>query len=156
VKASADFTVVPDAVFARVTGVTRNRDGHVTRYDYACLNPNDPDVVEGDLPRLASGGNCKLGELGNQRMYGMRGSLRIAPAGSPIEVNLTADYTKDTSETQASVLIASAESSSAGSANPVDRSGLSIPYQGVAYDDRFVTFGVYRRPDAVLNDPYAS
>ena len=156
VKASADFTVVPDTVFARITGVTRNRDGHVTRYDYACLNPNDPDVVEGDLPSLASGGDCKLGEMGNQQMYGMRGSLRIAPAGSPLEINLTGDYTKDTSETQASVLIASAESANAGSAAPTNRSGLSVPYQGVAYDDRFVTFGVYRRPDAVLNDPYAS
>jgi len=156
IKASADFTVVPDAVFARITGVTRNRDGHVTRYDYACLNPNDPDVLDGDLPSLASGGNCKLGEMGNQEMYGLRGSLRIAPAGSPLEINLSADYTKDTSETQASVLIASAESANAGSAAPVDRSGLSVPYQGVAYDDRFVTYGPYRRANAVLNDPYAS
>lgn len=155
-KASADFTVVPDAVFARITGVTRNRDGHVTRYDYACLNPNDPDVVDGDLPSLASGGDCKLGEMGNQEMYGMRGSLRIAPAGSPFEINVSGDYTKDTSETQASVLIASAESANAGTANPTDRSGLSVPYQGVAYDDRFVTHGPYRRADAVLNDPYAS
>src|SRR5690606_24795218 len=156
IKASADFTVVPDAVFARITGVTRNRDGHVTRYDYACLNPNDPDVLDGDLPSLASGGNCKLGEMGNQEMYGLRGSLRIAPAGSPLEINLSADYTKDTSETQASVLIASAESANAGSAAPVDRSGLSVPSQGVAYDDRFVTYGPYRRANAVLNDPYAS
>jgi iron complex outermembrane receptor protein len=156
VKASADFTVVPDAVFARITGVTRNRDGHVTRYDYACLNPNDPDVIDGDLPSVASGGDCELGEMGNQQMFGLRGSLRIAPAGSPLEVNLSADYTKDTSETQASVLIASAESANAGSAAPVDRSGLSIPYQGVAYDDRFVTYGPYRRANAVLNDPYAS
>ena len=156
VKASADFTVVPDAVFARLTGVTRNRDGHVTRYDYGCLNPNDPDVIDGDLPSLASGGHCKLGEMGNQQMYGIRGSLRVAPVGSPLEVNLSGDYTKDTSETQASVLIASAESANAGSAAPVNRSGLSVPYQGVAYDDRFVTFGRYRRASAVLNDPYAS
>jgi len=156
VKASADFTVIPDAVFARITGVTRNRDGHVKRYDYACLNPNDPDVLDGDLPRLASTGDCKLGEMGNQQMYGIRGSLRIAPGGSPLEINLSGDYTKDTSETQASVLIASAESANAGSAAPSNRSGLSIPYQGVAYDDRFVTHGVYRRPNAVLNDPYAS
>jgi iron complex outermembrane receptor protein len=156
VKASADFTVVPDAVFARITGVTRNRDGHVTRYDYACLNPDDPDVVDGDLPRLATTGDCVLGEMGNQQMYALRGALRIAPAGSPLEINLSADYTKDSSETQASVLIASAESANAGTASPLDRSGLSIPWQGVAYDDRFVTYGVYRRADAVLNDPYAS
>jgi len=156
IKASADFTIVPDAVFARVTGVTRNRDGHVTRYDYGCLNPNDPDVVSGALPSLASGGDCELGELGNQQMYAIRGSLRIAPVGSPLEINISGDYTKDTSETQASVLIASAESANAGSASPTDRSGLSIPYQGVAYDDRFVTYGPYRRANAVLNDPYAS
>jgi len=155
-KASVDFTVVPDAVFARVTGVTRNRDGHVTRYDYACLNPNDPDVIEGDLPSLVAGGDCKLGQLGDQEMWAVRGSLRIAPVGSPLEINLTGDYTKDTSETQASVLIASAESANAGTTTPVDRSGLSIPYQGVAYNDRFVTYGPYRRADAVLNTPFAS
>ncbi|MGX7894628.1 TonB-dependent receptor [Tsuneonella sp. HG222] len=156
VKASADFTLVQDTVFARITGVTRNRDGHVTRYDYGCLNPTDPDVVAGRLPRLASTGDCRLGELGNQQMYGMRGSLRIAPVASPLEINISADYTKDSSETQASVLIASAESANKGSAAYVNRSGLSIPYQGVAYDDRFVTYGVYRRPTAVLNTPYAS
>lgn len=156
IKASADFTVVPDAVFARLTGVTRNRDGHVIRYDYGCLNPDDPDVVSGALPSVATGGNCRIGEMGNIQMYGMRGSLRIAPGGSPFEINLIGDYTKDSSETQASVLIASAESAAAGSANPIDRSGLSIPYQGVAYDDRFVTYGPYRRANAVLNDPYAS
>ncbi|MCL6250281.1 TonB-dependent receptor [Altererythrobacter sp. KTW20L] len=156
VKASADFSIVPDAVFARITGVTRNRDGHVTRYDYGCLNPTDPDVVSGALPSLASGGDCVLGEMGNQQMYAVRGSLRIAPVDSPWEVNLVADYTKDSSETQASVLIASAESANAGSAAPVNRSGLSIPYQGAAYDDRFVTYGTYRRANSVLNDPYAS
>ncbi|MFC4256923.1 TonB-dependent receptor [Croceibacterium xixiisoli] len=156
IKGSADFTVVPDAVFARITGVTRNRNGFVTRYDYACMNPDDPDVISGAIPRLASGSDCKTGELGNQQMYALRGSLRIAPAGSPLEINISADYTKDTSEMQASVLIASAESANKGTANPSDRSGLSVPYQGVAYDDRFVTYGQYRRPGAVLNDPYAS
>ena len=156
VKASADFSIVPDAVFARVTGVTRNRDGHVTRYDYGCLNPTDPDVISGALPSLASGGDCVLGKLGNQQMYAVRGALRIAPVDSPFELNISADYTNDTSETQASVLIASAESANAGSANPTNRSGLSTPYQGAAYDDRFVTYGLYRRANAVLNDPYAS
>ena len=150
IKASADFTVVPDTVFARITGVTRNQDGYVTRYDYACLNPNDPDVQSGVLPQLASGedNNCKLGELGNKQFYGIRGALRIAPAGSPLEINVIGDYTKDTSETQASVLIASAEQ--------FGREQLSVPYQGAAFDDRFVTFGEYRRSGAVLNDPYAS
>ncbi|MCW2335901.1 iron complex outermembrane receptor protein [Sphingobium sp. B2D3A] len=157
IKASADFTVVPDAVFARITGVSRNRDGHVTRYDYACLNPNDPYVQPGTsvvqpggaaIPSLASGGNCKLGTLGGQSMYAVRGSLRIAPVGSPLEINLSGDYTHDTSTTQASVLIASAELTG--------RQNNSIPYQGAPFDNRFVTYGQYRRAGAVLNDPYAT
>ncbi|BAK65601.1 TonB-dependent receptor-like protein [Sphingobium sp. SYK-6] len=157
IKASADFTVVPDALYARITGVTRNRDGYVTRYDYACLNPSDPDVVSGAIPRLAAVGNdCKLGELGNQSMYALRGSLRLAPAGSPLEINVSADYTRDESATQASVLIASAESASKGTASPSNRSGMSIPYQGVAFDDRFVPYGKYRRASSPLNDGYAS
>ncbi|MBT2189110.1 TonB-dependent receptor [Sphingobium nicotianae] len=157
VKASADFTVVPDAVFARITGVTRNRDGYVTRYDYACVNPTDPYVQPGTsviqagaaaIPRLATSNHCVLGTLGDQKMYAVRGSLRIAPAGSPLEINVTGDYTKDNSATQASVLLASAELTG--------RQNNSIPYQGVPYDNRFVTYGQYRRPNAVLNDPYAT
>lgn len=157
VKASADFTVVPDAVFARITGVTRNRDGYVTRYDYACLNPGDPYVQPGTsvvepgaaaIPRLASGNHCALGTLGDQKMYALRGSLRIAPVGSPLEINISGDYTSDRSATQASVLLASAELTG--------RQNNSVPYQGVPFDNRFVTYGQYRRANAVLNDPYAS
>jgi len=157
IKASADFTVVPDALFARITGVTRNRDGYITRYDYACLNPTDPFVQPGTsvvqpgasaIPRLASGNNCKLGTLGNQQMFAVRGSLRLAPVGSPLEINISGDYTKDTSETTASVLLASAELTG--------RQNNSIPYQGVPYDNRFVTYGQYRRANAVLNDPYST
>lgn len=156
IRASADFTLVDDAVFARVTGVSRNRDGQVKLYNYACVNPTDPDVISGAIPSLISNGDCRSGELGNQQMYGVRGVLRIAPSGSPLEVNIIGDYTKDTSSTQASVLIASAESASKGTAAPVNRAGVSVPYQGVAYDDRFVTYGQYRRATAKLNDPYAS
>lgn len=157
IKASADLTVVPDAVFARITGVTRNRDGYVTRYDYACVNPTDPYVQPGTsvvnpgasaIPTLAKSNQCKLGTLGNQQMFAIRGSLRIAPTGSPLEINVTGDYTKDQSETQASVLLASAELT--------NRQNNSIPYQGVPFDNRFVTYGQYRRPNAVLNDPYAT
>jgi len=156
VKASADFTVVPDTVFARITGVARNRDGHVTLYNYACVNPDDPDVVSGAIPSLIENGDCRAGELGNQEMYAVRGALRIAPGNGPLEINLIGDYTKDTSSTQASVLIASAESASWGTANPLNRASTSVPYQGVAYDDRFVTYGQFRRPNARINDPYAS
>ncbi len=148
VKASADFTIVPDAVYARVTGMTRNEDGHVDMLDYACLNPNDPDVQSGAIPNLATGTSCKVGELGNTDMYGLRGTVRIAPVGSPLEITIIGDYSKDRSSTQGSVLIASGERTG--------RDGLSLPYQGAAFDDRFVPYGEYRRADSVINDPYVS
>ncbi len=156
-KASADFTVVPDAVFARITGLYRNIDGHVTRYDYACLNPNDPYVQPGTslvtpgasaIPRVTSDGNCELGKLGGKDVYAVRGSLRIAPVGSPLEVNVIADYSRDRSEIQASTLIVSGELNG--------RQNISVPYQGVPYDNRFVTYGQYRPANAVLNDGYAT
>ncbi len=157
VTASADFTVVEDLAFARITGITRNKDGHVTLYNYACLNPDDPDVISGAIPGLISSGDCKSGELGNQEMYAVRGALRLTPGDGRLEVNIIGDYTKDDSNTQASVLIASGESATVGNESGyLDRSGFSIPYQGVAYDDRFVPYGQFRRSDSVLNDPYAS
>jgi iron complex outermembrane receptor protein len=156
-KATADFTIVPDAVFARITGVTRHREGHVTRYDYACVNPNDPYVQPGTsvvtpgqaaIPRLAPAGDCVLGKNGGQDMYGLRGALRIAPVGSPLEINIIGDYSDDNSASPANTLIVSAELT--------NRQNVSVPYQGVPFDNRFVTYGQYRRPDAALNDFYAS
>jgi len=141
-RASADFALIPEKLFARVSGVTRNRDGHVTRMDYACSHPNDPDVISGKLKRQATANDCKLGELGNQEMSAMRGALRWV-ASPAIEVNLIADYTRDTSETQASTLLA------AGEIIP----GASLAYQGVQYNNRFVPYGP-NRGDTVYNDPY--
>jgi iron complex outermembrane receptor protein len=156
-KATADFTIIPDAVFARITGVTRHREGHVTRYDYACVNPNDPYVQPGTsvvtpgqaaIPRLAPAGDCVLGKNGGQDMYGLRGALRIAPVGSPLEINIIGDYSDDNSASPANTLIVSAELTG--------RQNVSVPYQGVPFDNRFVTYGDFRRSNAVLNDFYAS
>jgi len=146
-KASADFTLVDDAVFARLTGISLNQGGHVKQMDYACVHPNDPYVLSGALPKRVSGGQCKVGEFGDKDVNALRGSLRIAPVGSPLEVNLIADYSNDKSSTQASVLLASAEYSG--------RQNTSVPYQGVPFDNRFVPYGKFRG-DTVLNDPYVS
>src|SRR5690606_21396321 len=108
-RASADFTVLPDTVFARITGVTRNLDGHVTRYDYACLNPDDPDVRFGEMLTRSLAGDWKRGRLGNNQFYNQRCPQSITTLDLPHEVNIIANYTKNTSETQDSVLLDSAE-----------------------------------------------
>ncbi len=39
VQAMGDWAIIPDNLFLRVSGVSHNEDGYVTRYDYGCLAP---------------------------------------------------------------------------------------------------------------------
>jgi iron complex outermembrane receptor protein len=141
-KGTADVTLVPDHLFARLSGIYRERDGYVKRLDYACSHPNDPDVAAGRLKSIATKPDCKLGTLGGQDVKALRGSLRWTE-GDKLDVNLIGDYTKDTSETQATTLLRAAN-------NPAG----TIPYQGVAYDNRFVPSGQFRGD--TVNNPYLS
>jgi iron complex outermembrane receptor protein len=140
-KASADFTLVPDTLFGRLSGIYRSSDGYVTRYDYACTHPSDPYVVSGALKPMTSSKGCKLGTMGGQDTKALRGSLRWVPSDR-LEVNVIGDYTRDDSEAQATTLLRAA-------ANPA----TTLAYQGVPYDNRFVPYGV-NRGDTVKNDPY--
>ena len=144
IRGSADFTIVPDKLFARVSGVARQRDGYIKRLDYACVHPNDPYVVSGAIPRTTAEKDCEIGTLGGQSLTAVRGALRWLPSDA-LEVNLIVDATTDSSETQASVL------RNAGEIIP----GLSLSYQGIPYDNRFVSYGP-NRGDTVVNDPYVS
>jgi iron complex outermembrane receptor protein len=143
-RGSADFAIVPEKLFARVSGMSRERDGYITRLDYACMHPSDPYVVSGAIPRGNSGPDCEMGTLGGQSVTALRGALRWV-ASDAVEVNLIGDVTTDKSETQASVL------RNAGEIIP----GLSLSYQGVPYDNRFVAYGP-ARGDTVVNDPYVT
>ncbi len=144
VRASADFALVPERLFARVSGMSRSRDGYVTRLDYACVHPDDPYVISGAIPHTNSGPDCKIGTLGAVSVTAVRGALRWI-ASDDVEVNVIGDATSDNSETQPSVL------RRAGEIIP----GLSLSYQGVPYDNRFVPYGSYRG-DTVINDPYVT
>ena len=147
IRASGDFTLVPDQLFFRLSGVTRNQDGFVKRLDYACMHPDDPEVVSGAIPRGNSGPDCKMGTLGGQSMAALKGALRWLPTDN-LEINITADTTHDTSESQAAVLLAAHGN---GTITPVS----TIGYQGVTYDERYVPYGEFRG-DTVVNDPYVS
>jgi iron complex outermembrane receptor protein len=144
VRASGDFTLVQDKLYARVSGLSRQREGYVTRLDYACVHPDDPYVVSGAIPRTNSGPDCKIGTLGGISVGAVRGALRWI-ATDNVEVNIIGDATSDKSETQPSVL------REAGEFAP----GLSLSYQGVPYDNRFVPWGP-NRGDTVINNPYVT
>lgn len=144
IKAAGDFTIIPDELFMRISGVSRHQDGYVKRYDFACLHPDDPEVISGAIPRSTFGAGCEIGTMGGREMSAMKASLSWL-ASSDLEVNIHADRTHDKSEVQPSVL------REAGEFVP----GRSVGYQGVTYDNRFVPYGP-NREDTVLNDPYAT
>ena len=140
VRASADFAIVPDHLSMRISGLYRERDGYVKSLDYACTHPDDPYVLSGALKRETTRSDCVLGEQGDQDVKAMRGYLAY-DSGSGVQVDLIADWTKDDSSTQPSVLLQS------GEVIP----GVSLAYQGVPYDNRFVPYGEYSEDTAIHN-----
>lgn len=143
ITAAGEFTLVPDRLFARVSGTSRHRDGHVKRIDYACAHPDDPYVVSGAIPRETYGTDCQVGTLGGISINAVRGALRWL--GDRYEVNFVLDGTHDRSESQAAVL---------RNADELDP-GATLLYQGVPYDNRFTPYGP-NRGDTAVNDPYVT
>lgn len=100
VQAAADIPLVRDKLFMRITGVSENKDGYVTRYDYACTHPGTA------VPSYTSNGQCKLGTEGGKSVTAGRVQLRWVPSDK-LEVNLAGDYISDNSEgTPATILYA--------------------------------------------------
>jgi iron complex outermembrane receptor protein len=140
VRATGDFTLLPDKLFVRVAGVSKNRDGFVDRVDYACTHPNS------GLPQLHVGTGCKLGTLGGVAYNAGRMSLRWLPSDA-VEVNLIGDLTNDSSEAGADVLVRASQGD--GVPNPADgvtswNIGLDDGNPAtpvVTYDCRFVPAG---------------
>jgi iron complex outermembrane receptor protein len=108
VRAGADLTIVPDRVFARISGSARHIRGYIDRIDFACANPGSP------LPTLVSSGDnsCRLGRLGGSDQVGLRGQLRLLPA-EDLEINLSADFFSNRGDPGPSILIEAREAPTA-------------------------------------------
>jgi iron complex outermembrane receptor protein len=166
VKAAAGFTIVPDKLFARIAGVSRSRDGYVTRLDYACANNMPPPYTPGGFPTYATargGLGCELGKEGGQSMTAGRLSLRWVPSDK-FEVNFSTNIVRDNSEAQPTVLIDAADNSQSSIFNPgVSHSLVPIYFDNngngaydagidIPYDRRFVTAGTYYNYSTYIND----
>lgn len=124
----ADFTIIPDKLFARVSGISKNRDGYIERMDYGCTHPGSGVP---SAPNLND--DCKLGTLGGQSLTAGRLYLRALPS-EKVEVELIGDVTRDKSEAGGDVL--------RYANNPrltIDDGNPATPV--VPYDCRFVPYG---------------
>jgi len=149
-RASGDFTVVPDKLFVRVAGVTKNRDGYVDRMDYGCTHPGS------GVPTLRLSDGCRLGTLGGMSYAAGRANLRWV-ASDNVELNVIADAANDSSEAGADVLRRAVQTLPNTDPRYVwvdDGNPNTAPT--VPLDCRFVPYGQYGCDPNQPNDPYLS
>jgi len=82
-RAMGNFVLGGDT-FLRLSGVSRKRDGYLTRYDYGCRFPDS------GFSTASARGDCVLGHEGGERYQGIRAALRWV-SGQQFELNLIAD-----------------------------------------------------------------
>ncbi len=141
-----------ETLFMRVAGVTKNSNGYVKRLDYALTHPGS------NVPTLARGSDPLVGRLGGQSFAAGKISLRWQPSDS-IDVNISADYTRERNEPGANVLLfANSAAAFAGPNRPFLRgtNGVGVPINcqfvpsGAnscdtlsGYDRRFVSYSTF-------------
>jgi iron complex outermembrane receptor protein len=97
-RGAADFTLVPDQLFARISGTAVNREGYVTRYDYRCTHPDSP------IRSFATSNDCVLGTEGGKSYVAGRATVRWVPRDD-LEFLVIGDVTRDDSESAPSTLL---------------------------------------------------
>jgi len=136
-RGMADVALIKDTLFMRVSVVSKQQDGYVTRVDYGCAFPTS-GISAGEGPE----NNCISGHEGGTNYSGGRVALRWL-ASDNFEVNLTADGTVDNSQTAAVTLLgvnaaAPGAAIAAGISAPTNVHGVTVPY-----NDAFVPANPY-------------
>lgn len=126
IKGSADFAIT-DKLAARISGISRQRDGYIDRVDYGCENPGS-----GIAPVMSVGSDCVMADEGNEDVTGIR-AMFLYTVSDDLEILISADRTESESYSLGGVLLQSS-----------GYSGANIATDGGAHDDRFVTAGTYK------------
>jgi iron complex outermembrane receptor protein len=136
-QAMGDVSLVPDTLFMRVSAVSHQQDGYVTRVDYGCSHPASGIPAVGGLQT-----DCIAGQEGGKDYHGGRVAFRWLPADN-FEANLTADITVDNSQTAAVTLLTTIPGTPAATFTALNSGFPPGNAAGVAYDNRFVPSNPY-------------
>jgi len=147
VRGYADFKIT-DTLNARVSGLARSTDGYVKLIDYGLTHPTSNVPANGSIGRAPENGT-----MGGRKVVATRLALDWQPVDK-LNVYLTADYTSQTGDPGAAVLIAAGKAGvpfDPTSQNPaVDTGGTGTPWlEGT--DGNPVTIGCQFVP----NGPYS-
>ena len=151
-RGAADFTLIPDQLFVRISADTENHDGYVTRYDYACTHPGS------NVPTHQSGDGCILGHDGSQAVANGRIAVRWTP-NDKLEVNAAASFTDDHSGVQANTLLKVAPGSLGEATYTIGTNGQPV-FFGPQFipTNPYTSYGTYTSNACSLIfgcDPYA-
>lgn len=106
VKGAANLTLIPDHLFLRVSGMSKDKEGYVKVVDYACkFGSGFGPTGGGNLPVLTNHSDCSLGTQGGTNVRGARLALR-AVITPEIEDNFAVDVLRDDSEVAPDILYA--------------------------------------------------
>lgn len=154
-RAATNLTLVPDTVFARLSGVATRKDGYITRYDYACTHPGST------VPSSVNSGGCKLGTEGGKDYAGGRLAVRWH-AAPRVTVDLAGDVTRDGSEVGPGTLLYVGRQTNPGTLLPGVASPPAAAYVvngnvfGTASGSPFVSYSPFGNfaQDTFSNSPY--
>ena len=138
-KGAYDLSLIPDKLALRLSGGYGRIDGYVTRYDFVCKHP----ALAGNLAKVATSADCKVGTEGGDDAKSLRANLRWTPTPD-LEVLLTADLLDDKGEAAPSKTIVITPGGALADYNAnVLMNPTSGFYTGVPLDSRFVTNSPY-------------
>lgn len=151
-RASADFSL-GETVSARFSGVSKQQEGYVKSYDFGCVFPaGGPGTFvdlngatqqanpTGGIPALsASYDDCLRAKEGDVGYQALRGQLRFTP-DDRLDINLSADYTREDHHAAGMVLLERFENGVLRSPNFPGNANVDInPYGGtIPFDRRFL------------------
>ena len=136
-RAGGNFTLVPDTLYARISGASKQVDGYMDRLDYFCMHPTTSPVNT----QIPVNKGCKLGTEGGIDVHTLRVALRWIASDS-IENNLVADATRDRSEVPAQKLISSTNTQ-------VTQNGALVPGGGAQFitgPRSYTTYATFVQP----------
>ncbi|MEO6359556.1 MAG: TonB-dependent receptor [Sphingomicrobium sp.] len=159
-RGAGNFTLVPDHLFARVSGTGVHKDGYITRYDYACTHPGTP------IPSAVTNSkNCKLGTEGGKDYIAGRLALRYQP-NERVTLDLVGDMTQDESEAGPTTLLYVGQNAVPGATNTgsatTGPAAAAYTMNGVRYGtatgSQFISYSPYGdyAQDTFSHSPYTS
>jgi iron complex outermembrane receptor protein len=137
VQAMADVSLIKDYLFMRVSGVSHEQDGFVTRIDYGCQFPTSGIPASSGVSQ-----GCIAGHEGGKDYHGGRIALRWVPSDN-FEANLAGDITVDNSQVSPVTLLRVDPTAPGAVAASINSGYPPGNAAGVAYDNRFVPANPY-------------